>query len=152
MNSLSLPVILGLSEHQVQTLVNCRTLKQYASMIADYLAGKCPFCDPLDSKNRILVQHGNTPETRWRIWENPFPLKHTSLHLVMAPERHVSPNADILPTDMEAMTHLFLWAKNGYGARGGCLAMRFGPPNFNAGSVLHLHATSLFLMAQVESM
>ncbi len=103
-------------------------------MIANYRAGKCPFCDPLDDRNEVLCERGG-----WRIWDNPFPLKNTRRHLIMAPHRHIGPTDAIPQEDLVAVGDLFLWAVRELGIDGGCLAMRFGSPEWNAGSVLHLH-------------
>ncbi len=53
-------------------------------MIDDYLAGKCPFCDPLDpDKNKVIAQTEDL-----RMWKNPFPLDKAKLHLIMATTQH----------------------------------------------------------------
>lgn len=132
---LEIPKIPGLNRDQVLTLMNCRSHNQYLSMIGDYEAGRCPFCDPLDEKNVVLHQ-----DLGWRVWKNPYPLKHTSLHLIMAPRQHVTDIQDISPSDFEAMGRIFKWARHEFEFKGGAFAMRFGSPEFNAGSVLHLHA------------
>ncbi len=133
----NLPKIEGLTEHQVLTLTRARKPKQYADMIKDCLAGKCMFCDPLGEKNVVL-----TVIDGWRVWENPFPEPNTSLHLVLAPVRHIS--TEELPgvEDYTARGKLFAWARERYGDRlkGGGELMRFGSPEFNAGTILHLHS------------
>ncbi|MEK7095430.1 MAG: hypothetical protein AAB917_02110 [Patescibacteria group bacterium] len=115
--------------------MNCRSYKQYLSMISDYEAGRCPFCDPLDEKNKVLHS-----ALGWRVWENPYSLTHTSLHLIMAPQQHTTSIEDISPSDFEAMGRIFKWVRYQFNLQGGAFAMRFGSPQFNAGSVLHLHA------------
>lgn len=133
---MDIPRIEGLSEDQVLTLAYCRTYKQFVSMIEGYRAGKCPFCDPLDQeKNRLVRESG-----AWRMWLNPFPMKHTKPHLVLAPTRHVAPGGAITAADFTDMGELFLWAQKEYGFTGGGFAMRFGSPKQSAGTVLHLHA------------
>lgn len=132
---IEIPKIDGLNRDQVLTLMNCRSYKQYLSMVNDYEAGRCPFCDPLDEKN-IVLNH----DLGWRVWKNPYPLKNTSLHLIMAPRQHSTFVGDISPSDFEAMGRIFKWARHEFELTGGAVAMRFGSPQFNAGSVLHLHA------------
>jgi len=135
--TLNIPKIDGLTEHQVLTLTRARKYKQYLSMIEDYKAGKCVFCDPLGEKNVVLVELDG-----WRMWENPFPEDNTALHLVLASVRHIS--TEELPSrhDFMSVGGLFEWAEVRYGdrLRGGGMLMRFGSPEYNAGTILHLHA------------
>ena len=130
-----IPTIEGLTREQVLTLVNCRGLKQYTAMVSDYQARKCPFCDPLDPKNAILRETAN-----WRLWKNPFPLKNTSLHVILATKVHPW-QGNILWSELWGEVGvLFSWARDEFKIPGGAFAFRFGSPEFNAGSVLHLHA------------
>ncbi len=131
-----IPKIEGLTSDQVLTLVYCRSYKQYVSMIEGYRKGKCVFCDPLDPEKNGVIKE----TTCWRMWINPFPLKHTRLHLVMATRRHVTPGDEIEQHDFNEMGELFLWAQREFGITGGGFAMRFGSPAESSGSVLHLHA------------
>lgn len=135
--TLNIPKIEGLTDHQVLTLTRARKLKQHLAMIADYLAGKCVFCDPLGPQNVVMHDVDG-----WRIWENPFPEENTALHLVLASVRHIG--TDRLPGIEEfiAIGKLFDWAKAKYGDRmeGGGVLMRFGSPELNAGTILHQHA------------
>lgn len=129
-----IPKIAGLNRDQVLTLMNCRSYKQYLSMVSGYEAGQCPFCDPLGEQNIVLYE-----DLGWRVWKNPYPIDHTYLHLIMAPKQHVTFVGDISPSDFEAMGRIFKWARREFELIGGAFAMRFGSPQFNAGSVLHLH-------------
>jgi len=109
-------------------------------MVQAYLAGECLFCDPLGPKNKVLHEVGG-----WRMWENPFPAPHTTLHLVLASVRHVAPKDEIMPDDFAAIGALFGWARERYSdvMLGGGLLMRFGSPVLTAGTILHLHANIL---------
>ncbi len=136
-----IPQIPGLSPEQVFSLMNCRTLKQFITMYRAYLAGEgggtggnCPFCDPLGPKN-VVVRENRC----WRLWANPFPLEHTSHHLILGYQRHTFPNGRMTVEDFTAAGELFLWARDEYDIAGGCFAWRFGPLWDNAGSVLHPH-------------
>ncbi len=132
-----IPKIEGLNAHQVLTLTRARKYKQYLAMIEAYKKGDCVFCDPLGEKNVVLHAADG-----WRIWENPYPEPNTSLHLVLAPARHI--DTDRLPGVEEfiAVGKLFAWAVERYSNRliGGGVLMRFGSPEFNAGTISHLHA------------
>ncbi|MCK9361230.1 hypothetical protein M0Q28_03285 [Patescibacteria group bacterium] len=132
-----IPKIEGLTEHQVLTLTRARKYNQYLSMIEDYIAGKCAFCDPLGPKNVVIHEIDG-----WRVWENPFPEANTALQLVLASVRHIS--TEQLPgvEDILAVAKLFVWAGERYAGQmpGGGLLMRFGSPEYNAGTILHQHA------------
>lgn len=134
---LNIPTLTGLTPHQVVTLSRARNFSQYLSMRQAYLDGKCLFCDPLGPKNVVIHEVDG-----WRMWVNPFPEKHTSLHLVMASVRHIP--TEELPgvEDIAAMGKLFAWAREHFGhekLKGGGLFSRFGDPMLNAGTILHLH-------------
>lgn len=132
---IEVPTIEGLSSDQVASLLACRTLSQYARMLANYRAGKCPFCDPLDAQDVVLHE-----SRLWRVWKNPFPCAHSSLHLILASKRHVAPRDAVTVEDFEAIGEIFCWASAYFHIAGGGLVMRFGLPELNSGSVLHLHA------------
>lgn len=135
---LDIPNLAGLTPHQVVTLSRARNFTQYLSMRQAYLDGKCLFCDPLGPKNKVMVQIDG-----WRLWRNPFPEKHTSLHLVMASVRHIPTEELPLEEDFLAIGKLFAWVRERFNPRlftGGGLFMRFGDPMLNAGTILHLHA------------
>ena len=124
------------SDDQLLTLAYCRTLAQYMSMVQDYLNGKCPFCDPLDLKTNNVIHEVDC----WRMWANPFALKHTELHLVLAPVRHIGAEHRLDIDDFIAQGKLFVWAQKEFGFTGGGLCMRFGGPKLSSCSVLHLHS------------
>lgn len=134
MRPLEFPRIEGLSLEQLMTLANCRSFPQYCSMLADYQAGKCPFCDPLDPKKNEVIQTVGG----WRMWQNPFGMGHTR-HFVAAPIRHVGTRDPLSLEDFTDMGALFIWAQERLGIRSGGMAMRFGDPLRSACSVLHRH-------------
>ncbi len=95
------------------------------------------FCDPLGPKNVVLFGVGG-----WRVWENPFPEPNTKLHLVLAAARHISTEEMPGVEDFTAIGRIFVWATERYRnhMEGGGVLMRFGSPEYNAGTILHLHA------------
>lgn len=133
----------GLEDEDVSTLLNARTFKQYRQYVQDRLNGICPFCDPLDAElNKVIRQTNDCFEDGdWRIWRNPFPQKHTSTHLIIAPVRHVVRANQMTFNDWQNMTSLIDYAISaiGMGLPGGGVLMRFGDPALNAGSIRHLH-------------
>jgi diadenosine tetraphosphate (Ap4A) HIT family hydrolase len=132
---LDVPEIDGLTRDQVFTLAHCRTFNQYKAMIDGYRAGKCPFCDPLGAENEVIREN-----ELWRMWHNLFPLNATSIHLILAPRRHVESQDVFGAEDFSAMGDLFAWARGNFRLQGGGFIMRFGTPEFCGGTVLHLHA------------
>jgi hypothetical protein len=118
--------------------MNCRSLQQYSDGIEAFLNGKCIFCDPLGPKNKVLFETDGG-ELAWRVWENPFPLKHTSKHLIMAPVRHLTNPDEITGWDWTKQGEIWLYARDVLGIKAGACVGRFGSPEFNAGSILHLH-------------
>lgn len=128
----------GLNQDQILSLVNSRSYSQYCEAINAFLAGKCIFCDPLGPKNQIL-HTTDGGELAWRVWRNPFPLKHTSHHLVMAPVRHITDPKDVTLDDWRRQGEIWLYARDQLGIVAGASVGRFGSPEFNAGSILHLH-------------
>jgi hypothetical protein len=135
--TLNIPKIEGLTDHQVLTLTRARKYKQYLDMIEGYRAGLCVFCDPLGEKNVVLCVIDG-----WRMWENPFPEPNTALHLVLAPVSHIPMEEMPRHFHFTAVGVLFDWAEARYRDRmkGGGVLMRFGSPEYNAGTILHLHA------------
>lgn len=134
-----IPERAGFTRDQVASLVNCRGLAQYRSMMDDYLAGKCPFCDPLSEKNVVLHE---TPGG-WRIWRNPFPIKHTKHHLIMAPRQHRCLATEFTAHDFTQIGILWEFARDTVGIKGGGVAARIGPADLSAGTVLHQHCNAI---------
>ncbi len=133
--TVEIPEIEGLTRDQILTLSRARKLEQFEDMIRAYRDGKCLFCDPLGEKNIVVHEaHG------WRIWVNPIPEKRTRVHLVMASVRHIGPDDEILPEDFVGIGEMFRYARAEFKIPGGGLLMRFGSTEFNAGTMLHLHA------------
>jgi diadenosine tetraphosphate (Ap4A) HIT family hydrolase len=126
-------VVPGLDQEDIGTLLNVRSLAQYTEMVGRILSGHCPFCELDEKINRVIVEIGG-----WRIWENPFPLKHTSDHFVLAPRRHVTHIADLGNDDWRSIQAIVSGTTQRLS--GGALVFRFGDPRKNAGSVRHLHA------------
>ncbi len=133
-------VIPGLSEEDVVSVANgARTYSQFLDMVDKAQKGVCPFCpahfDPV--KNKVLKRAGG-----WRMWHNPYPAKHTKVHYVIAPDKHVLHPQHLTAEDWDDQSVLIDFVTNGelgLGVLGGCIATRFGDPRLNAGSIRHLH-------------
>ena len=133
-------VIPGLSEEDVVSVANgARTYRQFLDMVDKAQKGICPFClrnfDPI--KNKILKRAGG-----WRMWQNPYPAKHTKTHYVIAPDEHIVHPRSMTAEDWDDQSVLIDFVTNGelgLGVLGGCIATRFGDPALNAGSIRHMH-------------
>src|SRR3989344_7776550 len=122
-SDLSIP---GIDPEDVGTLLNTRTYKQYCEMYKRIKGKDCPFCNLDPELNKVLKTSGY-----WRIWKNPFPLAHTKVHFVIAPEEHITHIHSMATSDWASFASLVDWAVNaevGYGVEGGGLVMRFGDP------------------------
>lgn len=139
----------GLENEDINTLLNTKTYAQYVQYVKDQQNGVCPFCEPLDSNlNRVIEQitipDGDT-EASWRMWENPFPVKHSERHLVIAPKRHIIHPDHMTSGDWDCLSYLFAFAISvqegqSIGLPGGGILLRWGDPSLNAGSIRHIHA------------
>ena len=123
---------LNLDDEDLGSLLNTRSYAQYVEMVSWFTDG-CKFCNLDRVKNKIVWTSGN-----WRMWVNPYPLKHTHHHLVLAPESHLTHTKDMSVRDWGNFSKLVAYATGAL--YGGALVMRFGDPHLNAGSVRHLHA------------
>jgi len=108
-------------------------------MYEAYTNKTCVFDDPLPENNVVLYSNATH-----RMWHNPYPLKHTSLHLIIAPIRH------ILGTDPTAFTldyrrreaEVIVWAYDTFPdlqKKGGGEVKRFGLLEHSCGTVEHDH-------------
>jgi len=130
---------LGLDDETVASVINgARTYSQFLDMVDKAGNGICPFCpDHFDaSKNCVIGKHGHREEV-WQAWRNPYPINHSSHHSIIAPARHITHLNAMTAEDWENMN--FLIREIVKDLPGGCVAIRFGDPDLNAGSVRHLH-------------
>lgn len=118
----------------VDSLGNSRTLEQYLQMRQLILAGKCAFCNPTGWKHKSLVEIDG-----WHAKPNDFPYRYSEHHLILLPRDHLRA-VDMQPQDFAIVGKLFQWARKEFQIPGGGLVMRFGNPDFNAGTIEHAHA------------
>jgi|GEM_PF-3367105 len=108
-------------------------------MYEAYLAQRCVFDDPLPVQNEVLFANSTH-----RIWRNPYPLKHTELHLIIAPIHHIL-GSDPVTFSREYRVNeaeVVEWAYDNFTVlreKGGGEVKRFGPSKYNCGSVEHDH-------------
>lgn len=101
----------------------------------------CPFCDEFfDSQINSIIDTVGDDATRWRMWMNPFAHKGTDIHVILAPVRHIEHISQMKEGDWSALGKLCQALTERLQLPGGALAMRFGDPERNAGSIYHLHA------------
>ncbi len=133
-----IPELDGFTPNQVRTLINSRGYKQFKDAYEGYRAGKCLFCDPLPAKNVVIYSNGTH-----RIWHNPFALKHTLCHLIVAPIRHILGSDPITFTKgyRDGETDVVVWAYDAIKElqKGGGEVKRFGLSEYNSGTIEHDH-------------
>ncbi len=124
-------------------LRNCRSFDQFCSTLRGLIdpVEFCPFCEVemVRSRRKKLAESGG-----WALVENHFPHSSTKEMLLIVPRRHVLSPHELRPEDWRDIGLLFDFG-TGYPDRpGGGLFLRFGDPNYHAGSVNHLHFNIIF--------
>jgi diadenosine tetraphosphate (Ap4A) HIT family hydrolase len=116
-----------------------RTEEQRALMATIEADGVCPFC-----KEHFKKYHPKPvlKETDyWFVTENMSPYEGTSLHTIFVYKpKHISKPQDISPEAAQDLFSLISQITEEGGIEGGSFFMRFGDPQWNGGSVEHLHA------------
>ena len=135
------PAVAGMEHEDIAILVNgSRTYSQFLDMLDKIRNGICPFCPQnFDAEKNEELASAGEGSAGWRLWRNPYPLAHTSDHLVLAPVRHISHLKDMQRADWLCVGQL-MTANTIVNAPGGGLVWRFGDPAYHAGSIRHLHA------------
>lgn len=124
-----------MDKNPLGTIENARTEAQRNAMEQSVGTGRCPFCDPLPLENKIIRQGKH-----WRFWENPFPYPHHAFHFVYATMTHIADPGKLAPEAVLELHELQMFTIDHYRLPGGGLVMRFGDPEYNAGTIRHLHA------------
>ncbi|MEX2368998.1 MAG: hypothetical protein WD552_01230 [Candidatus Paceibacterota bacterium] len=136
---------LNFSDEDIASILNgSRSYKQFLEMIEWIREGVCKFCpEHRDPKlNKVICKKG-VPGFEWVMWHNPYSHSHTSGHLIIAPERHITHIMDMTKNDWQAIGELSFFAMSGevqIDVSGGGFVMRYGNPARNASSIRHLHA------------
>jgi diadenosine tetraphosphate (Ap4A) HIT family hydrolase len=116
-------------------LARARGFKQYKAMREDAIAGKCPFCSPLDpEKNKVTVE-----TELWLAWESKFPEKHTRLHILAVPKRHVASTSELTPEEEADFLVIKRQIYAMYQITYCGILCRDGDARMSAGTVGHLH-------------
>lgn len=119
-------------------LSNARTEEQRLVMEGIKERGECPFDpDTLATTHRQpILQQGE----HWTLTYNQWPYKHTRLHLLAIAAYHAESLSDLHDGAFDELQRQFTWAEDVFKIASGGLAMRFGDPRGNGGTVNHLHA------------
>ncbi|MFH1089436.1 MAG: hypothetical protein V1716_03365 [Candidatus Uhrbacteria bacterium] len=128
------------------TVANARSAAQAEEMRGAAEEGRCLFCQLDHKKNQPLNKQGEfDPEGRdwpllW-VWLNPYPQKHHSHHIMIVPRRHIADGniSDLTPDEWLQILDAIKWAIDFYQIPGGGFVGRFGDPEYNAGTISHLH-------------
>ena len=75
------------------------------------------------------------------VWLNPYPQKFHSHHVMIVPRRHIAGGnvSDLTPEEWLQILDALKWAIEFYQIPGGGFVGRFGDPEYNAGTISHLH-------------
>ena len=118
-------------------LSNAREPRQWSLMEKIFVAGTCPFCPPFISdyhKQPIIMENNG-----WILTTNQWPYENTRVHLLAIHREHAERLADLTDEDWCDLGQLMRCAEVEYQIAGGGLALRFGNPDYNGGTVKHLH-------------
>lgn len=129
-----IPRLESFDSHDIGSLLFCRTYPQFLKMADIILSKKCPFCHLDPEVNKVLS------ETKlWRVWDNPYPHTHQLHHIMVVPKPHLTHLHHLTPHILENLGEALEWICLKYDLTGGGISMRFGNPEYNAGTVRHLH-------------
>ena len=117
-------------------IARSRKFGQYCKAVADALAGNCPFCNPDPTYNKAV----DIPALKhWRVQHCNPPEKHTKMHFLLVPLRHVTDTRRLtvpewleLQSALNALPDVFDFDYRG-------ILIRDGDATQSAGTVQHLH-------------
>ncbi len=118
-------------------LGNARLADQREAMLRIAERGECPFCEEnfLKEHKKPILFKGE----HWIVTESQWPYEAAAIHLLLVSRKHAEKIGDL---STEAGAELIVIAgrlEAEYGIESGALAIRFGDPSKNGGSVNHLH-------------
>lgn len=110
---------------------NARTPEQYQKMVETAARGECVLC---------VGEHNIIREGKyWRFKETDPPYKHHMHHFLIMTREHITDINMLTPEMSQELFEIIQWAIKEYNLPGGGIVMRFGDPDYNAGTVRHLH-------------
>ena len=122
-------------------LENARTPQQWSVMERIQLDGVCPFCP------NSLARYHNEPiileNEHWLLTKNRWPYENTKHHFLVIARRHAEQLSQLTSDAWSALGSIVSRAEQTYQMFGGGLALRFGEPYLNRGTVRHLHVQLL---------
>lgn len=99
---------------------------------------ECPFCE-----GNLYRWHGNpilTQGDHWLLTESSHPYAGTKKHWLVIAKYHAEHLNDMKPQAGEELWRWFSFLEYNFQIESGSLFIRFGDPEYNGGSVRHLHA------------
>lgn len=118
---------------KLRCLARARTYNQYCSMVENAIRGICPFCQVNRERNKVVFED----EQFW-VWHCNPPEKHTSLHLLIVPKRHVVVSAHLLDAELLRFAQLPLEMASRFQLTHYGILVRENAPEM-AGTIEHLH-------------
>ena len=118
-------------------LKNARNDEQRRVMEMIQSKNICPFCEGQEQNAELepIIQ-----ETEfWHLRKNRWPYPNTRVHLLAISRIHTETLADLSPSSFADLLTIFQKVEKDFAVSGGALALRFGEPSENGGTVRHLH-------------
>ena len=121
---------------KVVDLRNARS-DDYRKVLEEIAAkGKCPFCPENFKwhKEPVLLRYKG-----WFITNAAWPYENAKRHFLIISEKHKEGLGELSDADLRVVLVLVNWAVEGFGIKGGGLALRFGDTTYTGATVCHLH-------------
>lgn len=126
-----------LEKEEFVALRHARTDDQRDVMLRIAERQTCPFC-----LKQLQVEHKKPILKEGRFWlvtENQWPYTEAKRHLLIICKVHAEKLADLPLASGTELLEMLTWVENEYSIPSGGIALRFGTPFLNGGTVNHLH-------------
>ncbi len=115
-------------------LSRAKTYGQYCKAVTDALAGRCPFCE-LDRVHNVVV----IETSGLLVWHCNPPEKHTRLHFIIAPRKHILSTDEFTSDEMVAVWDCLTALKDTFKFTSCGILIRDGDATLSGGTIPHLH-------------
>jgi len=128
------------------SLTHCGDWDYFLSQLTNELSRKCPFCQVDEKKNKSL----DGSNKYWRVQRSKFPKKHSEIHLLIVPRRHITHIKELTIREWVALLRAGWWVLKNFDLAGGGIIWRFGSLKYTAASVRHSHVNIIVPNLQGE--
>lgn len=117
-------------------LQHSRSLEQTNVMERIAKRGECPFCiENLQKEHTLPIEE----KKYWIVTENQYPYAQAKKHILIISKKHAERLEDLSLSAFKQLGTIVKELERLYMVESGALCMRFGNPQFNGGTVNHLH-------------